>query len=54
VKSSVQRGIKAKIVKQYPAIADYINQIFPKKDPMVVVKWYVSIAKHEGVLNIVL
>ncbi|KXJ12208.1 malignant T-cell-amplified sequence 1 [Exaiptasia diaphana] len=38
VKSSVQRGIKAKIVEQYPPIADYINQILPKKDPMVVVK----------------
>ncbi|XP_031571611.1 malignant T-cell-amplified sequence 1-like [Actinia tenebrosa] len=38
VKSSVQRGIKNKIVEQFPPIADYINQIFPKKDPMVVVK----------------
>ncbi|KAK3724952.1 hypothetical protein QZH41_017159 [Actinostola sp. cb2023] len=38
VKSSVQRGIKAKIIEQYPPIAEYINQIFPKKDPMVVVK----------------
>ncbi|XP_048589355.1 malignant T-cell-amplified sequence 1 isoform X2 [Nematostella vectensis] len=38
LKSSVQRGIRAKILEQYPAIADYINHIMPKKDALVVVK----------------
>ena len=39
VKTSVQRGIKAKILEQFPNIEPYINEIFPKKDSMVVVKW---------------
>lgn len=42
VKSSVQRGIKTKLVEQFPAIDDYIVQIFPKKEPLVVVKWWVQ------------
>lgn len=39
VKSSVQRGIKSKLVEQFPAIDDYIVQILPRKEPLVVVKW---------------
>ena len=39
VKSSIQRGIKTKLVEQFPPIDDYIAQIFPKKEPLVVVKW---------------
>lgn len=38
VKSSVQRGIKSKLVEQFPAIDDYIVQILPRKEPLVVVK----------------
>lgn len=41
VKSSIQRGIKTKLVEQFPPIDDYIAQIFPKKEPLVVVKWWV-------------
>ena len=39
VKSSIQRGIKTKLVEQFPPIDDYIAQIFPRKEPLVVVKW---------------
>ena len=39
VKSSIQRGIKTKLVEQFPPIDDYIAQIFPKKEPLVLVKW---------------
>lgn len=39
VKSSIQRGIKTKLIEQFPPIDDYIAQIFPKKEPLVVVKW---------------
>ena len=39
VKSSIQRGIKTKLVEQFPPIDDYLAQIFPKKEPLVVVKW---------------
>ena len=42
VKSSVQRGIKTKLVDQFPPIDDYIAQIFPKKEPLVLVKWWVK------------
>ncbi|KAJ3152411.1 Malignant T-cell-amplified sequence 1 [Geranomyces michiganensis] len=38
VKSSVQRGIRAKILEQYPALNPYIEELIPKKDPLVLVK----------------
>ena len=36
---------------QFPPIDDYIAQIFPKKEPLVLVKWSVGIVIH--VLTIV-
>ena len=39
LKSSVQRGIRAKIVEQYPPLEDYIDQILPKKENIIQVKW---------------
>ena len=39
VKSSIQRGIRTKLVEQFPPIDEYIAQIFPKKEPLFVVKW---------------
>ena len=39
VKSSIQRAIKTKLVEQFPPIDDYLSQIFPKKEPLIVVKW---------------
>src|SRR5437868_3903924 len=38
IKSSVQKGIKAKIVEQFPAIEPYIDDIVPKKEGIKVVK----------------
>jgi len=38
IKSSVQRGIKAKVKESYPSIEPYLDQIFPKKDSIVLVK----------------
>eukprot|EP00041_Stephanoeca_diplocostata_P029115 m.852106 g.852106 ORF g.852106 m.852106 type:complete len:137 (+) comp23494_c0_seq24:206-616(+) len=34
VKSSVARGIKGKLVEQYPAIEDIIDDLIPKKSPL--------------------
>jgi len=38
LKSSVQRGIKQKVKESYPSIEPYLDQIFPKKDSIVLVK----------------
>ncbi|KAF2145340.1 uncharacterized protein K452DRAFT_118638 [Aplosporella prunicola CBS 121167] len=38
VKSSVQRGIRAKVVETYPLLEPYIDTIIPKKDQMDLVK----------------
>ena len=40
VKSSVQRGIKAKIVDTFPKIEAVIEDIIPKKSQLILVKWY--------------
>lgn len=39
MKSSVQRGIRAAILGQYPYIEDYMDQILRKKDALRAVKW---------------
>ncbi|KAI9004409.1 hypothetical protein DFJ74DRAFT_693298 [Hyaloraphidium curvatum] len=38
VKSSVQRGIRAKILDLYPALTPFIDDLLPKKSPLVVAK----------------
>ncbi|XP_074596071.1 malignant T-cell-amplified sequence 1 homolog [Brevipalpus obovatus] len=38
LKSSVQKGIRNKIVEQYPAIEEYIDEILPKKESLKIVK----------------
>ena len=38
LKTSAQKGIKAKIVEQFPHIQDYIDEIIPKKEPLRVAK----------------
>lgn len=43
VKSSQQRMIRAKVLEQYPAIEPYLEELLPKKAPMVVAKWYVCV-----------
>ncbi|ORZ34048.1 hypothetical protein BCR44DRAFT_34637 [Catenaria anguillulae PL171] len=37
-KSSVQKSIRAKIVEAYPKIEPYMDEIIPKKSPLVIVK----------------
>ncbi|KAL7751745.1 translation machinery-associated protein 20 [Sorochytrium milnesiophthora] len=38
IKSSVQRGIRAKIIEECPDIEQYIDDLLPKKQPVVLVK----------------
>jgi len=38
-KSSVVRGIRTKLVQQYPPLADYIDDLIPKKEPLQLMKW---------------
>eukprot|EP00095_Tigriopus_kingsejongensis_P009943 snap_masked-scaffold981_size73921-processed-gene-0.2 protein:Tk09943 transcript:snap_masked-scaffold981_size73921-processed-gene-0.2-mRNA-1 annotation:"translation machinery-associated protein 20" len=38
LKSSVQKGIRNKIMDTYPDIADYLDQFLPKKDAFKVIK----------------
>ena len=38
VKSSVSRGIRAKILEQFPNITPHIDEIFPKKTAIFTVK----------------
>jgi len=39
LKSSVQKGIRTKILDQYPTLEEYIDMILPKKDALRIVKW---------------
>ena len=43
VRSSEQRAIRAQILQQYPALEDFVEEIFPKKESLVVCKWYVEL-----------
>lgn len=38
MKSSVQKGIRAKLLEQYPHIESFIDQILPKKDLFRIIK----------------
>lgn len=40
VKSSVQRGIRAKIIEHYPLIEATLEDLIPKKSPLVIGKWF--------------
>ena len=39
-KSSVVRGIRTRLVEQYPPLDSYIDEIIPKKEPVAVLKWF--------------
>ena len=41
-KSSVVRSVRAKLVDQYSPLADCIDDIIPKKEPLQLIKWCVS------------
>ena len=43
VKSSQQRQIRNKILEQYPQLEPIIEELMPKKEPMIVAKWYVRV-----------
>ena len=38
IKSSVQKGIRNKLLEQMPHLENYLDQIMPKKDPMKMAK----------------
>lgn len=42
LKSSVQKGIRARLLELYPHLDNYIDQVLPKKDTFRIVKWYVN------------
>jgi hypothetical protein len=46
LKSSVQKGIRTKIIDQYPTLEEYIDMILPKKDALRIVKWLVGIRAY--------
>lgn len=41
-RSSEQRAIRAQIISQYPALDPFIEDIFPKKDSLILCKWSAS------------
>jgi len=55
LKSSVQKGIRAKLLELYPYLESHIDVIIPKKDAFRIVKWWVAVcAKFIGNLTIFL
>jgi PUA domain protein len=38
VRSSEQRAIRAQILQQYPALEEYVEDIFPKKESLIMCK----------------
>jgi hypothetical protein len=40
-KSSVQRGVRARILELYPALEADADTLLPKKSPLLLVKWCV-------------
>jgi hypothetical protein len=40
IKSSVQRGMKSKIVETFPKLEPYMEEIIPKKSQLTLVKWH--------------
>jgi hypothetical protein len=42
LKTSVQKGIRSKILEQYPYIDTCINDVLPKKEPFRLMKWFVD------------
>jgi hypothetical protein len=39
-KTSFIRNLRKDLLKQYPSLAPYLDDIIPKKQPLVQVKWY--------------
>ena len=41
MKSSAARGIRTSIIEQYPEFEKYADELFPKKENVVIAKWFV-------------
>ena len=41
LKTSVQKGIRNKILESYPFIENCIDVVLPKKEPFRLMKWFV-------------
>lgn len=39
LKSSVQKGIRTKLLELYPFLESHVDSILPKKDTFRIVKW---------------
>lgn len=51
LKSSVQKGIRAKLLEAYPHLESHMDVIVPKKDSYRIAKWYVT---HRNITQFVL
>ncbi|RXI01801.1 hypothetical protein DVH24_015150 [Malus domestica] len=50
VKASVQRKIRQSIADEYPGLEQVLEDLIPKKSPLIVAKWFVTLQNH---LNLV-
>lgn len=51
LKSSVQKGIRAKILETYPMLETHVDVILPKKDMYRIAKWF-GCSSHSSLSNI--
>ena len=47
-KNSTARGIRTKVVEEMPNLEGIIDVIMPKKSPVYVIKWCVSLSRSTG------
>ncbi len=45
-KSSMVRGVRAKLLDQYPPLADHMDDVISKKEAVQIIKWCVSPPPH--------
>nr|GMD46908.1 malignant T-cell-amplified sequence 1 homolog [Ipomoea batatas] len=41
VKASVQRKIRQSIAEEYPGLEPVLDDLLPKKSPLIVAKWFI-------------
>jgi PUA domain protein len=41
LKSSVQRGLRQKLLDEYPRLESVIDELWPKKATVLQLKWYI-------------
>ena len=57
LKTSVQRGIRASILEQYPALEPYMNDVMPKKQQAHLYKWcvlFISTDRDSGYKRLII